>query len=102
MTDTDIVTRIVHSKDWNRLIGLLHVFAAKPHDSVGQIEARNKVTDLVKDFMTRCARETAEECAQIAAGTYEGGCSCDDDSSGFDYYGENSAEAIRAKFKEPT
>jgi hypothetical protein len=45
----------------------------------------------------RFAQLIAEECAKVAEATYEGGCTgCDE--SGFDFYGESSAAAIRAKF----
>lgn len=74
MTDTDIVTRLAREAD-----------LARPDDP--------------RTGYARFAALVAEECAQIAAGTYEGGCSGQDGDSGYDFYGENSAEAIRAKFK---
>lgn len=33
--------------------------------------------------------------ATIAERTYEGGCSCEEDASGYDFSGENSAQALR-------
>lgn len=41
----------------------------------------------------------AEECARIAENTYEGGSSnSENGDSGYDFNGDNSAEAIRATF----
>lgn len=50
----------------------------------------------------RFAALVAEECAEIARRTYEGSCDGDSDGgSGYSYYGENSADAIREAFKLP-
>jgi hypothetical protein len=52
--------------------------------------------------LTKFAALLAEECAQTAANTYEGGCpNGEDGDSGYDFNGDNSAEAIRARFPMP-
>ena len=60
----------------------------------------NRTGELRGDELYRFAALIAEECAKIAEMTYEGGCDRDeDDNSGLDFMGDNSADAIRKAFK---
>lgn len=65
--------------------GELHLVPFRDDDSRSVVEA--------------FAALIAEECAKIAEETFEGQCPTDDDSSGYSFMGESSAEAIRAAFK---
>jgi hypothetical protein len=51
-----------------------------------------------RDWAEAFAALLADECAKIAENTFEGGCSGQDGDSGYDFMGENSAAAIRARF----
>lgn len=44
-----------------------------------------------------CAEAEREDCAQLAQETWEGSCNGCDGDSGYDFYGERSADAIRAR-----
>lgn len=51
-----------------------------------------------REPMEKFAALVAEECAKLVSNTYEGSCNSQDGESGYDFFGENSSEAIRAMF----
>ena len=67
-------------------------------------DAPSHQSSLLCQFTRELVAVVAEECAKIAAGTYEGddGGGGESGYSGSPYYGENSAAAIRERFKGTT
>jgi hypothetical protein len=68
---------------------ILHVYGERQMGRISRI-----LGELLNAWNWSAVR-ALEMGASVAANTYEGGCAGDDGDSGYDYNGENTAEALR-------